>query len=227
MAEHISTKELTGVEDMCFYSVFWAIKHYAIALIPDPRGMPDTYSDARKPGLKLPEKALRTLELMPQYRVALRTWENISVCKHDEISSGIQHILQNPEKTPLWATFGVDLFLDIQSVLGDKQSKPFYEIDQEADAWYNRSLRPDGIWISDRPARNEAIELIIRHIYPAVKLDPFVDYAIHNEPRKKRTASTTTTGFWELFKEEKNYFMKRHPVRCGLMKHHLYSKLLD
>jgi hypothetical protein len=61
MAEHINTEELTGFEDLCFYSVFWAIRYYAIALIPDPRGMPDTYSDARKLDLKLPEKACELL----------------------------------------------------------------------------------------------------------------------------------------------------------------------
>jgi hypothetical protein len=187
--------------------------------------MPDTYSCSRKPGLKLPKKTLQTLELMPQYQIALRTWEDLPVCKHDKISSGVQRVVQKPKEIPLWATFGIDLFLDIQTVLGGKQSKPFDEIQREADIWLYQCINPAGIYIPDTSARNEAINLIVKQFCPAVKIDQSMTMPFTMSLKKTRTASTTTVGFWRLFEEE-YYFMKRHPVRCGLMKHHLYSKLL-
>jgi hypothetical protein len=56
---HISTDELTGVEDLCFYSVFWAIRHYVTALIPDPRAMPYTYSYSKNARSEIAEENVR------------------------------------------------------------------------------------------------------------------------------------------------------------------------
>jgi hypothetical protein len=98
---------------------------------------------------------------MPQYQLALDTWERLPVCKHDENSSGVQRIVQKPEEIPLWATFDIHLFLDIQTVLGDKQSMAFDEIHKEANAWVVRCLKPDGMPISDLVARNDAIPFIL------------------------------------------------------------------
>jgi hypothetical protein len=65
---------------------------------------------------------------MPQYHVALRTWEDLEVCRHDEISAGILRMVKHPAVIPLWATFSVHTFLEIQATLGAKQNEPFHEI---------------------------------------------------------------------------------------------------
>jgi hypothetical protein len=180
-----------------------------------------------KARMGLSGRALRTIELMPQYQVAQRTWEDLPVCKHDEISLGVQRIVENPRKIPLWSTFGIQFFLDIQDILGDKQSKPFHEIQTQVKSWKTRISTKDRFYIAHTPATHEVIHLITYQLELAAMHDLFEGFALHDERGNKSTISTTSASFWKPFQKEELYFLKRHPVRCGLMKHHLYSRLLE
>jgi hypothetical protein len=44
------------------------------------------------------------------------------------ISADVQYLVDKVSLIPLWATFGVNLFLDNQITLGAKQGQPFHEL---------------------------------------------------------------------------------------------------
>ncbi|EDU40270.1 hypothetical protein PtrSN002B_001325 [Pyrenophora tritici-repentis] len=229
--ERKSTEGPAGTEEIFFHSVFCGIRFHLHALISAPGGI-------QEPDIKRikavhpwwPKNMFRTIELMPQYQVALRTWEDLSVCRHDEISLGVQTMIKKPREIPLWTTFGIQLFLEIQTTLGPKQSQPFEEIQKEVKMWRKRfdgSKGADGRYVAEKKQCHEVIEMITKHLPLAVEFDTFKASTLHDSPGIKSTSDTTTAGFWTPFQQEEFYFLKRHPVRCGLMKHHLYSRILE
>jgi hypothetical protein len=70
----------------------------------------------------------RTIDLLPQYITALTTWDDMPFTRHEEISADVQYLVDKVSLIPLWATFGVNLFLDNQTTLGAKQDQPFHEL---------------------------------------------------------------------------------------------------
>jgi hypothetical protein len=135
---------------MCFMFVYWGIGIHLCylmferAMIPNPSGIaiPHVDVDAMRQALPWPDKVFRTIELLPQYQAALNTWDDMPFLRHDEISSGVQCLVDKPSEIPLWATFGITLFLDIQTTLGKKQSQPFHELQTHFVDWQQR-ISPD------------------------------------------------------------------------------------
>jgi len=226
--EPTGTDGPAGTEDIYFHSVFCGLRQHLGALVMFPGSIQEPMIGEMRRNFKWPEKMFRTIELMPQYQVAINTWDYLPVCRHDEISAGIERMVNNPKEIPLWATFGVSLFLDIKSALGRKMSRPFYEIQEHVKEWEQRistDKNSETSYTADKDVRGEIAELVHKHLKFAATVDGFENHTLHNERGIKSTVSTTTAGFWRPFQKEKFFFLKRHPVRCGLMKHHLYSRL--
>jgi hypothetical protein len=78
---------------------------------------------------------------------------------------------------------------------------------------------------ADRELMYQTHELLFKHLYASAQVDTFRLHGIHNDPHARSTTSTTSANFATPFEKEPFYFLKRHPVRCGLMKHHLYARL--
>ncbi|RMZ68978.1 Ank-repeat mbp1 [Pyrenophora seminiperda CCB06] len=226
-----STEGPAGTEDIFFQSVFCGIKFHLQRLIAAPESIQEPNIAAMKAHHPWwPKLMFRTIGLMHQYQVALTTWKDFTVCRHDEISLGVQYMVETPSKIPLWATFGIQLFLDIQTTLGLKQSQPFEEICKEVKIWKTRfdgGKDADGQYLADGKQREEFIKLIHENLGLAVECDRFEIYNLHDSSGVKSTSDTTTAGFGTPCKREGSYFLKRHPIRCGLMKHHLYSRVLE
>jgi hypothetical protein len=121
------------------------------------------------------------------------------------------------------------LFLDIQTWLDNKQREAFDELQRHLETWKERLLPPkaEGFYIADQHALGEVIHLLSYQLEFAAMVDLFDTFALHDERGNKSTISTTTAAFWRLFQRETFYFLKRHPVRYDLMKHHLYSRMLE
>jgi hypothetical protein len=138
-----STGRPLDTEDMCFMFVYWGIGihlsylMFERAMNPSPGGIaiPQVDVDAMRQALPWPDKVFHTLELLPQYQAALNTWDDMPFLRHDEISSGMQYLVNKPSEISLWATFGITLFLDIQTTLGKKPSQPFHELQTHLVDW--------------------------------------------------------------------------------------------
>jgi len=206
-----------GTEEIFFHSVFCGIRfHLNLLLTSTPRSIHElSIAKIKAHHPSWPRNMFRTIELMRQYQAALTTWEGLSVCRHDEISLGVKHMIDNPHEIPFWATFGIQLLLEIRTILGPKQSQPFEDVQKEVRIWKERfdgSKGEDGRYVADTKQRHEIVTLIHEHLASAVEYS---------------NSDTTTAGSLAPLKQEELYFLRRHPVRCGLMKHNLYSRVLE
>jgi hypothetical protein len=261
-----STGQPLGTEEMCYMFVYWGLNSYVHALMleraTNPKAVstyiPEPDVEDMKKSFSWPDKVFRTIELLPQYLIAISTWDDEPFLRHDEISAGVQCLVDEPSVIPLWATFGINLFLDIQTTLGAKQNQAFAELQEHLHEWQTRvSLdrrdsnvhfkrdidmmwkpggeftfdenreRPEaeGKFTTDPDLMEQTHVLLFKHLYAAAQIDTFRLYSIQNDPKERSATSTTTASFATPLEREDFYFLKRHPVRCGLMKHHLYSRL--
>jgi hypothetical protein len=83
--------------------------------------------------------------------------------------------------------------------------------------------------MANKPALDALKKPLFQDFQKAALSDGILDCALHDEPgHPPESVSTSTAPFWAPFQKTKFYFFKCcNPIRCGLMKHHLYSRLLE
>jgi hypothetical protein len=120
----------------------------------------------------------------------------------------------------------------MRTTLESKLSKPFVDLWTHLLQWEQRITfseespeESDMGYTADQPMLGETINLVIRDLRLAAMTDLIVSFALHNERGNKSTISRTTAESWKPFQKDSFYFLKRHPIRCGLMLHPLYSRL--
>ncbi|KAF2120926.1 hypothetical protein BDV96DRAFT_595324 [Lophiotrema nucula] len=210
--------------DFCLWSPYQALKWYMFsikqggiksrnAILPVARDLFDG---------RLDESAWRTLETIQVLRTA--TQMSASTFALDEITRGIRHMFKYSE-VPIWVTLGMQLFLDIQDVLGETLEEPYrdlqshvsHEVRNYADSKYRRSsmkLRQGETTILNR------LDTILDDIQDWA-LDDFFGQLLAKPP------PCHFPGALSDMQVERDYLLKRHPVRCGLLKYDLYFQLQD
>ncbi|KAI4941428.1 hypothetical protein J4E86_010461 [Alternaria arbusti] len=145
----------------------------------------------------------------------------------DETARGIKHMITFKE-IPIWLTVAVQMFFDVESVFQEEGTlaAPFREYKETVRKAAKNSSKIDPI---ERPFKGSAdSDKKIASIYQNMRniLSDHQDYAIRDrwgrfiqkiKEDKHEPLSKTV--------DERDYVLKRHPIRCGLLKYELQLQL--
>ncbi|KAF2108575.1 hypothetical protein BDV96DRAFT_262247 [Lophiotrema nucula] len=144
----------------------------------------------------------------------------------DEITRGVRHLFENWDEVPIWVSFGMQVFFDIQDTLGHKLETPFIELQHHVRQVVEDFEKYD----FDTPfplddsgqATRDMMKVIVNRARKHALEDEF-DRISRLPDGPTDEYEYKFTGPWhpimgEIFKE-KDYILKRHPLRCGLMKY--------
>ncbi|KAK8862609.1 hypothetical protein PGQ11_008844 [Apiospora arundinis] len=144
---------------------------------------------------------------------------------NDEITRGIGKIFRS-RTLPVWAVFGIQVLLDTQDILQDSPTKqPLQELQShlrgmmETTELYERENNPFGVDAKNHGCtefwvREGLIDMRDLVLGDAFRNDVRLMLVYERDP-KQEIANLECT-------KEDYYYLKRHPLRCGLLKYCMY-----
>ncbi|KAK8094702.1 hypothetical protein PG997_001387 [Apiospora hydei] len=167
----------------------------------------------------------RVREMLPGFQATSVAFENSFA--QDEITRGIFEIFRTGT-LPVWAVFGIRILLNIQDILqGTPAKQPLEELQlhtqnmlETADL-YKRESNPFGKAAKDHTCTKGWAELCLEDMRGLILEDGFryrvrvmlATYGVSRETITKRN-----------YAQEEYYFLKRNPLRCGILKYCLYFR---
>lgn len=216
--------------DFCMWPVYNALK-FAIAC-HQVRLKAAKDEDAPKVFLPINEDIYvsktyeRIRHLLPGLHIIAH--ESPGMASDDEITHGISEIFRS-FTMPVWAVFGIQLLLDMQDVLQDAPSRqPLEELQShariiaEAANRYIREKAPYGVDATRHKEFMELFSKVIKYLNPIILDDAFrhivrkvlVGYSFSEEELSDLSCVN-----------EEYFYLKKHPLRCGLFKYFLHFQL--
>ncbi|KAK7921303.1 hypothetical protein PG985_009325 [Apiospora marii] len=168
----------------------------------------------------------RLRDLLPGLHII--AYENPNTAFDDEITHGISEILQT-FTLPIWAIFGIQLLLDTQDILQDAPSRqPLEELQShtrivvEAMNRFASEETPYGLDATYHKTATELINGAINCFKPIILDDAsrrlvrkmLADYSFSEEKLSDMSCVN-----------EEYFFLKKHPLCCGLLKYSLHFQL--
>ncbi|KAK8039381.1 hypothetical protein PG993_007792 [Apiospora rasikravindrae] len=171
------------------------------------------------------ETLRRIREMLPGFQAT--SVESEDSFAQDEITRGIFEIFRSGT-LPVWAVFGIQILLNIQDILRSTPSKqPLEELQLhtqnmlETANLYKRESNPLGKTAKDHTCTKEWVEFCLEDMKELILEDGF---------RHRVRKMLTSLGISEEaimkrnYVQEEYFFLKRHPLRCGVLKYCLYFR---
>ncbi|KAF2870737.1 hypothetical protein BDV95DRAFT_607873 [Massariosphaeria phaeospora] len=139
----------------------------------------------------------------------------------DEISRGVRYMTEHDE-IPVWVTFGTQLYIDIQDILGDALRAPYLTLAAllkqcrgSLDQFLlNRASIPDYGLI-----RGQEIKKVLDVIKARITMhEAYVQKDLYNVT----LANCVTHPYLSTLRKEDHSLLRQHPVMCGLLQYDLY-----
>ncbi|KAK8133765.1 hypothetical protein PG984_005777 [Apiospora sp. TS-2023a] len=168
----------------------------------------------------------RLRDLLPGLHII--AYQNPGMATDDEITHGVSEIFQS-FTLPVWAVFGIQLLLDMQDTLQDASSRqPLEELQSHTRIILeasNRFLSEKAPYGMDATWHKDVTGLFkgaINCLNPIILDDDF-------RPDVRKMLALYSFSEEELsdlsYVNEEYFFLKKHPLLCGLLKYYLHFQL--
>lgn len=144
----------------------------------------------------------------------------------DMVSSGVEHMFE-ARKIPIWVSFAVQVHLASQDIMSDKCAHTYFELEchvQKALRMFNKMLEEwEGPFLPT-PIHYDCflkLGVCLTDIQEWSSLDGF-DKQWEELLQLKQIASHPVL---KTLRKEKNYYLRHHPILCGMMKYEMYLKM--
>lgn len=208
--------------DWCLYHAYAGIKYYLHLTRRIGRhaqqALPAVSKDVFR-GL-IDERTWRSLEWTTVLRAATVMSRNTFAL--DEITRGIRHAFAT-WTVPIWVSFGMQTLLDIQDVFETSIDRPYKDLKAHLqyaskmltkDLDFSSPFPPDG----NQQEHIDRAKSILRDIHDWTIGDMF------GVMLRQNSALQSHPVLGRIFNEP-HYYMRNHPLRCGMLKYDTYLQL--
>ncbi|KAI2485754.1 hypothetical protein Ptr902_04694 [Pyrenophora tritici-repentis] len=184
----------------CFWPVYSGLKYYLYDVITCRKCkkpcIPSISETAFEPVGGVHKDTMRTVKLCQTFRhFTTKHHDTIAI---DEVTRGMDHMFKHNE-VPLWTTFGMQLLLDIQDVIGEEDAqKPLWELQERLDK-----------------------EISYNEVFTCKSSSPFTDERIE----ELRVDMTHNLKYNQELAKDPCDTLKPNPIRCGLLMYDAYLEL--
>ncbi|KAK8087177.1 hypothetical protein PG994_002151 [Apiospora phragmitis] len=161
----------------------------------------------------------RVRELLPGFQIT--AIEFVNSFANDEITRGVFEMFKS-STLPIWAVFGIHLLLDMQDILGVTSSaQPLEELQSHT---HNM---PEVTDFETYPFGTTADNHKSIMTWTSIRQREFKKIVLEDDIRQRVSQVPVPEAVKSKFMkmdciQEENWFLRRHPLRCGLLKYHLY-----
>ncbi|KAF1847641.1 uncharacterized protein K460DRAFT_281363 [Cucurbitaria berberidis CBS 394.84] len=143
----------------------------------------------------------------------------------DMVSSGVEHMFKARE-LPIWVSFAVQTHLASQDIMADRCAHPSFELENHLQKIIRQNNKMVEDWES--PFLPEEIYQDCFYNFGEGVLD-IQEWSSQDGFDKQWQAlllnkQVASHPVLKLLRKEKNYYMRHHPLLCGMMKYEMYLK---
>jgi hypothetical protein len=211
---------------LCLWDTYRALKFY-LALeqlsgdSKDGSSFPAMESDLWHGKLEFNQMASRALEWVQIFRLfQVFSRHNFAL---DGVNLGIWYCFET-STVPIWTSFGLQVFLDIEDVMGKDINEPFRDL--QSSVRLRLEEHRDNTNYKNPFSSQENQLGACKDI--RVILDQIREVSLDDLFNKQLSQLGATLDYHPILKpvmEEGNFILKRHPLRCGTLKYDLYYQL--
>jgi len=213
-------------EELCMWNTYSGIKCYMYADklcagTPHRSRFPDVTPDPPKLRNQANQRVLRATEWTAIFRFVTLVMGNTFAT--DEVTRGMRCCFDT-WTIPVWSNFAMCVFLDIQDMMGDAVGSPLKELqdDLRSTLKEHEDNRIFGDPFSLRDLKDTVLNHandILEHHRNFVLEDTFGNVA------REHGVDTSGHKVLEPLGLERDFILKRHPLRCGTLQYDLHLQM--
>lgn len=145
-----------------------------------------------------------------------------STFAQDEITRGVRHAFATGT-VPIWVSFGIQTFLDIQDVLSADIEKPFQDLSAHLQYASDMLAKDLQVRCPSLPTGHKDT-----HINRATRILSSIDEWTMGDmlgSMLRQQPGIQSHSVLGSVAAQPGYFLKHHPLRCGMLKHNVYMQL--